>query len=77
MMNIRLFLIRFGALAACLALCAGPAAAEGGDRWTGEYQACGRTVRVDAEISVPEEPLFPFLAVEPMAELSGEEAEGM
>ena len=43
------------------------------DRWQGEYQAYGRTIKVDTEITVPEKTSFPILAVETMKELSPED----
>ena len=43
------------------------------DRWQGEYQAYGRTIKVDTEITVPEKTSFPILAVEEMKELSTED----
>ena len=74
MMNIRRFSIRLLAMLAYLLLCAASAAAEE-NRWKAEYQAYGHTIRVDTEITVPEKDSFPFLAVEPMNELSAEDAE--
>ena len=73
-MNIRRLSIRLFPILACLILCAAPAAAEE-NRWMAEYQAYGRTIRVDAEITVPAKDSFPFLAVEPMNELSAGEVE--
>ena len=79
-MNIRRSYIRLFALLAGLALCASSfgssrAFAETSSkpaRWQNEYQAYGRTIKIDTEITVPEKTVFPVLAVKEMPELSSE-----
>ena len=41
--------------------------------WEQTYEACGRTIRVSTEISIPDTDRIPLLAVEPMEPLSEEE----
>ena len=69
------FVARLGIIVACLVLCVGSAFAETGGRWENEYEAYGRKITVDVEISVPETEQIPFLAVAPAEELPAEEAE--
>ena len=69
------FLARLGLVLACLVLCAGNASAETGGRWENEYEAYGRKITVDVEISVPEKERIPFLAVAPAEELPAGESE--
>ena len=69
------FVARLGIIVACLVLCVGSAFAETGGRWESKYEAYGRKITVNVEISVPEKEQIPFLAVAPAEELPAEEAE--
>ena len=69
------FVARLGIIVACLVLCVGSAFAETGRRWESKYEAYGRKITVNVEISVPEKEQIPFLAVAPAEELPAEEAE--
>ena len=69
------FVARLGLVLACLVLYAGSAFAETGGRWESEYEAYGRKITVDVEISVPETEQIPLLAVAPAEELPAEETE--
>lgn len=79
-MNIRRSYIRLFTLLTGLALCitflgsscAFAETVSKPDRWQNEYQAYGRTIKIDTEITVPEKTVFPVLAVKEMPELSSE-----
>ena len=73
-MNIRRSYIRLFTLLTGLALCitflgsscAFAETVSKPDRWQNEYQAYGRTIKIDTEITVPEKAVFPVLAVKEM-----------
>ncbi len=48
---------------------------ESAEIWENEYKAYGRTIKVNVDLTVPEKDIMPFLAVEPMNELSPEETD--
>ena len=75
---IRLFTLLTGLVLCITSLgssCAFAETASKLDRWQNEYQAYGRTIKIDTEITVPEKTVFPVLAVEQMKELPAEEVQ--
>jgi len=59
----------------CCAITQMSAKGESAGKWENEYKAYGRTIKVNVDISVPGKDKLPFLAIEPMNELSSEEIE--
>ncbi len=72
-MNISCFCRRYIIILICSILCvATPMTAKGGnaEKWESEYKAYGRNINVSVTISVSDKEIMPFLAINPMQELS-------
>jgi len=75
-MNIRCFYEKSVLFLTCIMLSVfiqTAAKCEGINKWNNEYKSYGRTININVDISVPDKDKIPFLAIEPMNELSAED----